>query len=133
RDEGGRERASTAAEWLLEEAARRLATHEFTETFKSDAPDHVLISLLHALTVAVAGSPRRKHLAETLFSRLSSSYSSSSSSSSSGSFSSSPAAGTAAAAAAVAHVPRPGLIRFLYERCLFPPTGGVERTAATAM
>lgn len=34
RDEGGRERASTAAEWLLEEAARRLAAHEFTETFK---------------------------------------------------------------------------------------------------
>ncbi|CAM9745405.1 unnamed protein product, partial [Ectocarpus sp. 12 AP-2014] len=31
------------------------------------------------------------------------------------------AAGAAASAAGVAHVPRPGLIRFLYERCLFPP------------
>ncbi|CAN0197239.1 unnamed protein product, partial [Ectocarpus sp. 4 AP-2014] len=53
RDEGERERASTAAEWLLKEAARRLAAHEFTETFESDAPDHVLITLLHALTVVV--------------------------------------------------------------------------------
>ncbi|CAN0172646.1 unnamed protein product, partial [Ectocarpus sp. 13 AM-2016] len=105
---------STAAEWLLEEAARRLAAHEFTETFESDAPDHVLITLLHALTVAVSGSPRRKRLAETLFSRLSSS-------SSSGSCSSWAAAGAAASATGVAHVPRPGLIRFLYERCLFPP------------
>lgn len=34
RDEGERERASTATEWLLEEAARRLAAHEFTETFE---------------------------------------------------------------------------------------------------
>lgn len=88
---------------------------------RSDTPDRLLVSLLHALTVAVSGSSRRKRLAETLFSRLASSSPSPSSSSSS------------PCGVVAPRVPRPGLIRFLYEGCLFPPAAREKNNAvATA-
>lgn len=75
------------------------------------------MSLLHALTVAVAGSSARKHRAQSLFTRLAALSTSSASK-----------AVTLASQAAAAPVnaststttPRSGLLRFLYEGCLFP-------------
>lgn len=89
---------------------------------RSDAPDHLVTSLLHALTVAVAGSSHRKRLAEYTFARLASSDPAAGSTPFAPPVGVTPAPTSAPATAAAAAPPRSsGLIRFLYEGCLFPP------------
>lgn len=88
-------------------------------SIRSDSPDHLLASLLHALTVSITGSRRRKRLAESIFARLASKPGSGSNSvipagiatNSSGSVSESSST----------PLPATGLIWFLYQGCLFPP------------
>lgn len=71
------------------------------------------MTLLHAMTVAVAGSRRRRRLAEVLFSRLAPA--------SSARGRTTVAASTSAATVSASSAPPNGLIHFLYEGCLFPP------------
>ena len=82
---------------------------------RSDAADHLLVSLLHALTVAVSGSSVRKRRAESIFLSLASPPAPPCSS-----FSSAPPARGTSLSFSSPPPPRWGLLRFLYEGCLFP-------------
>ncbi|CAN0417803.1 unnamed protein product, partial [Discosporangium mesarthrocarpum] len=62
-------KAALTAEHMLEEAVQRLQEHEFSETFRSDKPDDLLISILHMLATATMDSMDRKRRAEARLSK----------------------------------------------------------------